>query len=274
MRIGVLSLSGHRIDNLLAEYIVAALHNVHNLKIELVLPEEAHECDRLIITNGLNDSERSKMLVELAKTIPTYYIYDDCYLPTFSHMTTVSQFTNLGDIHFQVSELSVFDKRWDEKHKSRQKFKMYYGGHVKPQRDECYKKYLINDESTLIIGDYTKYVPKATHKDYTRDMNELYTIMNQATYTIVFGDEDHNGVNLPLRIYEAAMMGLVVYVDRELIGDQKFMLEDTWRISCKEDIKNSLYSAFKKSLLGGTVEDARRRVRKNLINTLGVLQWK
>lgn len=274
MRVGVLSLSGHRIDELLADYIISALGDLPKVNVERVEWTQAYECDRLIITNGLNDSERSKHLVKLAETIPTYYIYDDCYLPTFSHMTTLSQFTNLGDKYFQVSELSVFDKRWDENRKSTKEFLFYYGGHIKPERQEYYEKYLVNREDSLVVGECAQFMDKAHKVDYTRDMDELYTTMGRAQYTVVFGDELHNGVNLPLRIYEAAMNGLVAFVDKDLIGDQKFMLEDQWRISSLADITSIDYKKFKKSLLGGSLADARRRVRKNLINSLGILSWK
>lgn len=265
MRILITSLSGHRIDELLADYAYEAMKHSdeHVFYRDTVHTVELY--DALWVFNGLNNSKRSARILKMAKCLPTMYFWDDHSLPTFEFATTISQFEGMGDRHFQISELAVFDKKWDEAINFENKnYDFVYWGHRKPERQEQYDKFIVDNDNSLLIGDWN--ADKAFTAPYERDMRRLHGLIKQCRYTIVFGDEIHNGRSIPLRVYEAAMNGLIVLFDQELLEGQKFKMPETFVI--RDEVKTASainYEYFKTSLLGGTIEQARDRVRQNLM---------
>ena len=114
--IGITSLSGHRIDELLAKYMYDALKNCDNFIVNMCNENNAHTFDLLLIINGLNNSDKSRKLVEISKQVQSIYFYDDWTLPRFAHMKLLSQFKRLGNFipdYFQLSELALFDKQFE-----------------------------------------------------------------------------------------------------------------------------------------------------------------
>ncbi len=265
MRILITSLSGHRIDELLADYAYEAMR--HSTEHEFYR-DTAHTVelyDALWVFNGLNNSKRSATILKMAKRLPTMYFWDDHSLPTFNFTTTISQFEGMGDRHFQISELAVFDKKWDEVINFENKiYDFVYWGHRKPERQEQYDKFIVDNDTSLLIGDWK--AEKAFNAPYDRDMRRLHGLIKQGKYTIVFGDKIHNGRSIPLRVYEAAMNGLVVFFDKDLVQGQKFTIDEKYILS--DEYKGPFtfdYYDFKTSLLRGTIEEARDRVRQNLM---------
>jgi hypothetical protein len=264
MRILITSLSGHRIDELLADYAYEAMKDSkeHDFYRD-ILPSDK-QTEMMWVFNGINDSNRSRALIEKARSIPTYYFWDDHSLPTFEHMITVSQFEGLGDKHFQISELAVFDSKWNEEiNFSNKIYDFVYWGHKKPERREMYDKYIVDEHNSLLIGEWDG--EKAFNAEYERDMRRLNGLIKQGKYTIVFGDEVHNGRSIPLRVYEAAMNGLIVLFDENLVKGQKFTIDSKYIINDKPKSNLSLsYEDFKKSLLKGSLREARKRVTNKL----------
>lgn len=264
MRILITSLSGHRIDELLADYAYEAMkdHKEHEF-YRCTLPTAGFH-DQMWVFNGVHDSERSTKIIEAAHTIPTYYFWDDHSLPAFDHMIILSQFEGMGHKHFQISELSVFDKKWNKKiDYTNKRYGFVYWGHKKLERQKYYDKYIIDVDNSLLIGEWEG--KKAFNVDYERDMRRLYGLISQGSYTIVFGDPVHNGRSIPLRVYEAAMNGLVVLFDKELLNGQKFTIDQEYII--EDTPKGAIaidYEHFRRSLLKGSIEDARDRVRRKL----------
>lgn len=264
MRILITSLSGHRIDELLADYAYEAMKDIKEHEFYRDILPVAGFHDQMWVFNGVHDSDRSTKILEASHNIATYYFWDDHSLPAFSHTCIISQFEGMGHKHFQISELAVFDKKWDQKiDYTNKRYGFTYWGHKKLERQRYYDKYIIDQEDSLLIGEWEG--KKAFNVDYERDMRRLYGLISQGRFTIVFGDEIHNGRSIPLRVYEAAMNGLVVLFDEKLISGQKFTIDSQYIIN--DTPKGSLalsYEDFKRSLLKGSIEDARNRVRNKL----------
>lgn len=271
MKVNILSLSGHRIDELLADYAHTALknHDVHEFHRNGALTDKTF--DALWVFNGLHDTQRSTAIVNASKKIPTLYFHDDISLPTFPSMTTISQFEGLHKHHFQISELAVFDKRWDRlptKHKS---FDFCYWGHRKPERESNYEKYIypMDKKTSMFIGDFKGRM--SLNIAYEREMDRLYNYIAHSRFTVVFGDKAHNGRSIPLRVYEAAMNGVSVLFDKELVeGQQFFSIDHKFVVSSSKDFFVPKYDEFKEALLRGSIEDARDRVKHNLETLLEV----
>lgn len=264
MRICVSSLSGHRIDELLADYIAKV---VRNSGFKVYRRPLADKYDLLLLTNGLNETEESEAIISKSKKVPTLYFYDDYTLPTFSHMKTISQFTNLGDVHFQISELSVLDERFDNA--TRFKVKRYnqcYWGHPKKEREEYYNKYLEDAKNNFFIGEWERF-ENSRVREYERNMNNLYSYISLAKYTPIFGDIHHNGVNIPLRIYEALMNGVTPIIDKDLIGDQNFKIDNRLLVSRLEDIKVTDFNIAYDSIIGN-LSEKRYEVSKKLMEII------
>lgn len=265
MKINILSLSGHRIDELLADYCYAALknHKIHEVYRNLSINDKT--VDALWVFNGLHDTDRSTSIVKASKKIPTLYFHDDVSLPTFTTMTTVSQFEGLSHHHFQISELAVFDKRWEQEHLESRSYDFCYWGHSKKERELNYDKYVfpLDKKTTMYIGDFKGHF--SLNIAYERDMEHLYNRIRHAKYTVVFGDEHHNGRSIPLRVYEATMNGLSVLFDRKLVeGQQYFSIDSKFIVDSHKDFFIPDYSEFKEALLKGSIEEARERVQYNL----------
>lgn len=265
MKINIVSLSGHRIDELLADYCYAALktHDIHEVHRNLKITDKT--VDALWVFNGLNVSDRPTSIIKASKKVPTLYFHDDISLPIFPSMTTISQFEGFSNHHFQISELSLFDKRWKTTPSAHKSFDFCYWGHEKKERVVNYDKYIypMDKKSTMFIGDFKGRM--SLNIAYERDMDRLYKNIKNAKYTVVFGDKEHDGRSIPLRVYEAAMMGVSVLFDRKLVeGQEYFSIDSKFIVDSCKDFFIPDYTEFREALLKGTLEEARERVQYNL----------
>lgn len=229
MNISVVSLTDHRIDVKFADYISTALNCSRTIDKDTEL---------LIVTNGMYNNANIEVVAAM-QDIPSLYLIDDhtCWVPnldTFPLCRIASQFVNhpldktTPMEYFRVSELALFDKKFDTLTPVGRKYLdgescIYWGGY-KPERLESYMSLPAN---TTVIG---KKYPDGLTKNwkmlpFTKNLDELNTLIAQGDYTYVFGDEFHNGVNIPYRIYEALMNGVRPIVHKDLIGDQEFDIE-------------------------------------------------
>lgn len=271
MKVNILSLSGHRIDELLADYAHTALknHDVHEFHRNGALTDKTF--DALWVFNGLHDTQRSTAIVNASKKIPTLYFHDDISLPTFPSMTTISQFEGMSNHHFQISELAVFDKKWEKVPTAHKGFDFCYWGHKKPEREKNYDKYIypMDRKTSMFIGDFKGNL--SLNIAYERDMNRLHKYISHSKFTVVFGDKHHNGKSIPLRVYEAAMNGVSVLFDKDLVENQAyFTINPKFVVESNEDFFIPDYEEFKTELLKGTIEDARERVLGNLETLLEI----
>ena len=254
MKIFIGSISEHRIDVRMAKYMTTALESTY----EIV---DAEEADLLLIINGFLDD---KYLVELSKTKPVLYFVDDHTLPILPGSVVVSQFFNDGDIRFLLSELMFFDVRFDKKVVADRIHKLAYWGHEKPERKAYYKKYLANKHSSLLIGEWDK--DRATVIPYTRDLDEMYDLLQAGTFTYVFGDEYHNGRNYPWRIHEALMCGLVPYVDYDLVRGQRVGFP--WQLIVKSPNHKRVRYDEAYKLMVGDIKVKRQEVADKLVKVI------
>ncbi len=232
----ITSLTNHRIDVLFAEYIKKALGEV----------------DYLIVTNGMYDNAKIEVLQQM-KTQKSLYLIDDhtCWVPNpdeYPLCKILSQFTShpTSDVpmdYFQVSELALFDLRFDTlKPRLVPKGSEIWGywGQYKPERLSEYKYYLSN--GTKVIG--RRYPPELESMwdmlPFQKDMNSLHTMIALFTHTKIFGDKLHNGINIPYRIYEALMCGVHPVISRDLIGIQSINID--WALMYLEgDLSKAKY---------------------------------
>jgi len=210
----ITSLTDHRIDIRFAEYV-----------------EQALSCDASkynVVTNGMYNAANPEVL-DMMEHEPTLYLIDDhtCYVPEDDTVLIASQFTKhpISDVpmeYFQVSKLALFDYRFDDLMPNNYNLEpiWMYWGQYKPERYSEYMNYIPKD--TYVIG--RRYPEELSRQwkmlPFTKDLEELNNMISLATHTPVFGDELHNGVNLPYRIYEALMNGVIPVISPELLGDQ------------------------------------------------------
>jgi len=200
MKIKVTSMSGHRIDVMIAEWAKRAL---------LLVGEEIVEDDSydvIIVTNGfLND----RLVMEMTDAQYAIYMWDDYDLPVTKNTGVICQAKNgwgrLDTEYFPIAQLAVFDKLWDKPIAAFKYYDLVYGGTYKKIREEQYKKHIPNNPTTLLIGNDKEWDAwdKTTRLPTIKNMDALYKVMAMATYTLILEDPKHNGVSVPLRYYEA-----------------------------------------------------------------------
>jgi hypothetical protein len=208
------TLSGHRCDEYLALMAVKAL--AKSTKFNVVTNFKT--ADVQLLFNGLNITDHSQAIIAKTHLKPSIYMYDDHALPLFNHMPTISQFKQFGDVHFQLSELALFDSRFTTPTQQVKIFDFCYWGHQKPERSHYYDIYIKpNDvKSTLLIGEWDDISSNAFILPYERSLQRLYLLLALAKWTIIFGDSEHDGSSIPLRVYEALMNGVVPYFSPKL----------------------------------------------------------
>jgi len=225
MNISVVSLTDHRIDVKFADYISTALGCSRDI---------TSDTEFLIVTNGMYNNANIAVITAMQQ-LPSLYLIDDhtCWVPDlklFPLCKIASQFVQhpldktTPMEYFRVSELALFDDKFDSLQPVGRSYvhgdKCIYWGGYKPERLAYYMELL--PAYTAVIG---KKYPDGLTKNwqilpFTKDLNELNTLISQGDYTHVFGDEFHNGVNLPYRIYEALMNGVRPIIHSDLIGLQ------------------------------------------------------
>lgn len=242
MRIFIISFSGHRIDELLADLAAKALRSI-GVKVVRCFPskEELTKDNKILIFNGITEeTEHCAKAYKCMVTMDSYYFIDDhtTWVPgpeDCKHIVT--QFSNLHPLYctkckeqewlyWPISRLGALLPKQTEDEYSKE-FGFVYWGHYKEERKEEYARLIPKTESTLIIGNKEEW-PKKFHRcaflPYTRDMNVLYANIARGTRTAIFGDKYHNGCNLPLRYYEALACNLTIYVSPELADKEDFKI--------------------------------------------------
>jgi hypothetical protein len=187
----------------------------------------------MFVFNGVYDSKDKwcREVVKAMKHTTTYYFIDDITTDIPEEVDyIVSQFTNghpLQDIgkysYMQISALGSLLPTYNSPIKE---YDYVYWGHYKEERREQYLENIPNHPSTLIIGDIDEWshngFSSCSYSPYSRNMDKLYSTISKGRRTSVFGDKYHNGVNIPLRIYEGIACGLSVDIDKDLLGSQDF----------------------------------------------------
>jgi len=218
-----ISLTDHRIDVKFSDYISKALNCTRYLSANTT---------HLIVTNGMIDSANPKVLKAM-KELPSIYLIDDhtCWIPDlieYPLCTIYSQFTeHPTDKHtpmkyFQVSKLALFDELFSVlEPRAEKQYDYVYWGKYKKERHEQYFKYL--RFGTYVIGkNYPKELgDRMVIGKFTKDLDVLNKEISKGAKTKIFGDEFHDGVNLPYRIYEALMNCVQPEIARELLGTQE-----------------------------------------------------
>lgn len=271
----VVSLSKHRIDEMLADLIEIALKK-SGATVRRELPNDNIRRDKalLIVTNGVMDYTND-WCINVVKAMDKYntlYLCDDIttYVPK-EHVTIVSQFKDFSKVHpnaknnvvyWQISKLGDLMRElpwWPDVETIKPIYDFVYWGHCKKEREEQYKRFIPDEPSTLIIGDYKEWMhilPNCTYKPYERNMAELYKLIASGKRTYVFGDAIHNAAgNTPLRIYEGEQCTLSVKVDDALNVDRAYLnyTNATLIASELEDIANTAYPAIDIYSLPGDV---------------------
>lgn len=256
MKVYITSLTNHRIDVLFADYIEKALidvSDIEEIRLFSISDKSYDMIDKsgiLIVTNGVlrHESAHTDYVLKLMRSMKTIYTIDDhmCWVPHLSKYKDVkilSQFKvhpTLGNSvpmdYFQVSELAVFNERFsnlEPDHSERKRGNnIVYFGRYKPERHQKYIEVFSNYGAGItVIGDrYPEEIENLRNnegkkfiefKPLMKDLDGLYSVLRGYTYTPIFGDSYHNGVNIPYRIYEALMCGVYPLVDYELIGEQE-----------------------------------------------------
>lgn len=285
----VTSLTDHRIDVKFADYITTALSHISLLVTRFNVGDEippTTDLDVIIVTNGvMGDDEHTSKVLQLMHKLPSLYLIDDhtCWIPSltiFHKCTILSQFVehpidkNTKMEYFRVSELSLFDARFDQlQHmKLPKELKYGYWGRYKPERYSYYKEYFGRlDTPITIIGDrypHSLHTLNLKFRPFTKNLEELNDSIADFSHTYVFGDEHHNGVNTPYRIYEALMNGVVPEIDNDLIGAQSLDIQPAVEyilgLTTLEDYRDWLHSNRNKvgDILFRFIEDVRNKPAK------------
>ena len=199
MKILVTSLTDHRIDVQLAEWMLAGL-SMNNISCTSDIMDI--HCTHCIMFNGLSTKDSIARLQRIGSRMPIYYMYDDCDMPVPHGVTAVvSQFTNTGDFYFPIAELAVLHTLWDKPLKNNKIFELFYGGTFKSVRDYSM---IPNDAHTLLVGNDTGWDTwtKATRLCTLKDMKAVYYAMSMCKATMIVSDHRHDNVNMPLRAFE------------------------------------------------------------------------
>ena len=197
-------MSNHRIDVMMAEWIRKALS-----------VNEVYDYDVLIVTNGFLNPTVVKEMQEAPLAI---YMWDDYDLPVPDGVKVICQAKDLwgrspkDTVYFPISQLACMSDLWHNPYISDKKFKLVYGGTYKKVREEEYVKHIVNDPSTLLMGNDKEWDrwDKTTRLPTIKDMDVLYNIMSMGTYTLILSDPKHDNNSVPLRFYESKFSNLGV----------------------------------------------------------------
>lgn len=207
MNISIISQNGHRINEYMADMMAKALeHTGHN--VARFYDKDNDASDVILMTNGMGMTQEA--LDAYASPVPVIYFHDELKstIVPCKGVTILSQYENHGDAQFPVAQLSLFDSRWEDRQLRTQLYDFVYWGHKKEGREELYEK-LPNNAQCLYIGEWED-KDKSHHTTYIRDRDLLLNTIAMGKRTIVNGSEyDDNHGNVPLRIYEALMMGVI-----------------------------------------------------------------
>ena len=209
MKVFVTSLTDHRIDTMLASLCSKALDALHIGHTSIY--DDDVNIDVCIMFNGVLTPEGQEKINRIASHMPILYMYDDCDLDIPENVICVSQFTNMGDLWFPISKFACFHTYWDAPIKLQKKYAWFYGGTYKERRD--YSE-LSGLKGLLLAGDSREWGAYICDRVPTiRDMDTLYHLMAMCKATLIVPDPLHDGVNTPLRFYEAVFCGMEVKID-------------------------------------------------------------
>jgi len=217
MKVKVISMSEHRIDVMMAEWVKKALVLVGE---EIVTTDY----DILIVTNGFLNS---KVVQEMQDAPLAIYMWDDYDLPVPEGVKVISQAKDLwgrsaeDTVYFPISQLACMSDLWVNPYTANKKFNLVYGGTYKEVREEEYNKHIVNNSSTLLIGNDSRWNKwdKTTRIPTIKNMDILYNILSMCKYTLILSDPKHNNNSVPLRFYESKFSNLSVIPASEGILD-------------------------------------------------------
>lgn len=217
MKAKIISMSGHRIDVMMAEWVKRALSLV---SVEIV----TKYYDVLIVTNGVLNS---KIVQEMQDAPLAIYMWDDYDLPVPEKVKVLSQAKDLwgrfteDTTYFPISQLACMSDLWLNPYVSDKKFNLVYGGTYKKVREEEYNSHIINNSDTLLIGSDIRWNKwdKTTRIPTVKNMDILYNILSMCRYTLILSDPKHDNNSIPLRFYESKFSNLSVIPTSEGILD-------------------------------------------------------
>jgi len=234
-KIHVTTLTNHRIDVMLAEWLKTALLSMPNIIVE----NTVKDADIVCMFNGIlteDGQDRIDSLVESGKKV--YYFYDDLDLVIPDNVRLVTQFYDLvkdNVLYFPIAELAVFDDKWDRPISIRYRpFTYLHGGTFKVHRKYTFAK----PASTLILGDDKEWDKFKTHRLPTiRDMELYYSVQALCVNNLLLPDERYDDNCLTLRFFEGVFTNT-----NTVFKDSIFTFKDLKRITNKNKVKAELWN--------------------------------
>ena len=230
-RIGVYTMNKHRCNTMLASMLVKALGELNHEVYTAI--DTTVKLDYAIVLNGTKDIECISRLDMLqASNTPIVLFIDDVDIPSIDILHKalvfpkifVTQFISdlASSIQFPIAELLTMDDRWVApiKEVKCKPFTWFYGGTFKDRRE--YKAFftdaMLRNANILLTGDSESWDIITTHLNNVarvgtiRDLDTLYDMMSLCKNTVIVYDEKHYNKGTTLRFFEAAMLGLAVWV--------------------------------------------------------------
>jgi len=226
MNISVISQNGHHINEYMADMLGEAIAPLGHNVIRFYDKDYPDMADLILMTNGMGLTREA--LDAYSSGIPIVYFHDElkATIVPSKNVTVLSQYYDHGDGQFPVARLSLFDPRWDNKQQIMKLYNFVYWGHAKEGREELYPQ-LPDHENALYIGEWNESKQKAHHAPYIRNRDKLLNTIGTGRWTIIDGsDYDSKFDNIPLRVYEALMMGVVPHTTEHHFDDYDDAFEE------------------------------------------------
>lgn len=222
IKVGIYCINKYRTGEYQADMLAKALSTRYNTTRMI-----GQQVDFMIVINGVykEDTQHyTDIILDKMSHTPNIFLINEkrAEVPTQA-MAVYSQYLN-ADNHFQLSSVALFDDRFDDVERNYVRFPKHkdfvFWGHAKQGRKKYEDKYIynVNGNSKLIGEWYEGSIP------YKRSLEKLHAELSECRYTVIFGDDHDNNNNMPLRVYEALMCGVIPYFDKDF-------MESPWAIT-------------------------------------------
>jgi len=260
-KIGIYCINKYRTGEYQADMICKALEATEHTTTRFI----GEDVDFMVVINGVlkgDTMEYTNRILNKMKRTPNIFLVNEKRSEIPEQADKVFYQYKDKENYFQLSSVALFDERFDDVKanyvEENKRNTLIFWGHHKEGREKYEKLYLKNlPHYSLTIGDWA-----SDSVPYIRDLKELHEVISNGRYTIIFGDDHDNFNNIPLRIYEALMCGVVPLFDFDFTDITPFTIQS---LNDVKHIDKLVFNEFIDWFLPNGIEAHRAEVTQLLL---------